>query len=139
MMVVFPAPLVPSRAVIWPLWKVRLRFWMAILWPSYSLLTDTKATPTGPPSSSSSPLWDDNPVKKMLIHQENQEARLHWHNRGPSRASLSSANRHSHSSSGLPGQQQPRMSTEWWGRWRGDVISLSLPSLPSHSPLPNPA
>lgn len=31
MMVVFPAPLVPSRAVIWSLWKVRVSSWTATL------------------------------------------------------------------------------------------------------------
>lgn len=69
-MVVFPAPLVPSRAVIWSLWKVRVSSWTAILWPSYSFVTDIRATPGVPPSSSPGPFCCEDPVRRMDIHHE---------------------------------------------------------------------
>lgn len=46
MTVVFPAPLGPRSAVIWPLWKVRLRSLTAAFWPSTcSLVRDSSTTP----------------------------------------------------------------------------------------------
>lgn len=70
MTVVFPAPLVPSRAVIWPLWKVRVRSWTAALWGWYSLVTDTRVTPRGPPSSVPFPFCGDDPAREMQTQQE---------------------------------------------------------------------
>lgn len=66
MTVVFPAPLVPSRAVIWPLWKVRVRSRTAALWRSYSLVTDSRATPGGPPGFPS-PICSEDPEEKRQI------------------------------------------------------------------------
>lgn len=70
MMVVFPAPLVPSRAVIWSLWKVRVSSWTATLWSSYSLVTDIRATPGLPPSISPGPFCCESPVWRIHIHHE---------------------------------------------------------------------
>lgn len=70
MMVVLPAPLVPSRAVIWSLRKVRVSSWTAILWPSYSFVTDIRATPGVPPSSSPGPFCCESPVRRTDIHHE---------------------------------------------------------------------
>lgn len=77
MTVVFPAPLVPSRAVIWPLWKVRVRSWTATLWGWYSLVTDTRVTPRGPPASVPFPFCGDDPVREMQTQQEDSRIRRH--------------------------------------------------------------
>ena len=70
MTVVFPAPLVPSRAVIWSLWNVMLRSRMAALWGSYSLVTDTRATPGGPPPAAPAPSCREDPADKMPTHPD---------------------------------------------------------------------
>lgn len=67
MTVVFPAPLAPSRAVIWSLWKVKVRSRTAARRGSYSLVTDTRVTPRGPPSCFPFPFGSDEPVGKMQI------------------------------------------------------------------------
>lgn len=70
MTVVFPAPFVPSRAVICPRWQVRLRPRTAGLWGWCSLVTDTRVTPGGLPSSSAIPSCGDDPARNVHSHPE---------------------------------------------------------------------
>lgn len=84
MTVDFPAPLVPSRAVIWSLWKVKVRSRTAAWCGSYSLVTDTRVTPGGPPSCFPGLFCGDDPAGKMKITLSGPKTLMSTHIRSPS-------------------------------------------------------